>query len=80
VDGDRAARLVGVVTTEMLRRKRVDGSPVFWLGCYGRVIRVARDGSWADVEWASSMWAFIAGGDTWRKRQPLDRLIDWQHG
>lgn len=68
------------MTLETLRRKRVDGSPVLWQGCYGKVIRVARDGSWADMEWASSMQSFIVRSDMWRKRQPLDRLSDWQHG
>lgn len=68
------------MTLETLRRKRADGSPVFWMGCYGRVMRIARDGSWADIEWYSGAWEFIRRTDGWSKRQPLDRLADWQHG
>lgn len=69
------------MTLEMLRRKRSDGSPVFWpgFGCYGQVMRIARDGSWADMEWATDMWALIQHR-RWRKRQPLDRLSEWVHG
>lgn len=58
----------------ILRFKAIDKTPVLWrqMGVKGVVGRVARDGSWADMEWRQ-------GDYTWRKRQPLDRLDEWEH-
>ena len=68
------------LTADDLRRKARDGTPVLWPGmAVGRVIRVARDGTWADMEWGRSRLDFDSG-DAWRKRQPLTRLADWRHG
>jgi hypothetical protein len=76
---------VMALTVDDLRQKRVDGTPVLWPGqhAYGIVMRVARDGSWADMRWwqgPPSLGAPPSGFPTWTKRQPLARLSEWRHG
>jgi hypothetical protein len=68
-----------------LRCKRIDGTPVLWrsMKTYGVVTRVARDGSWADMQWWKGppcLGGPPVGYPTWRKRQPLKCLEVWEHG
>jgi len=58
------------MTLDQLRAARANSLPVAWNGTRGYVLRVARDGTWADMIWHR-------GVATWHKRQPLDRLADW---
>lgn len=71
------------LTAKDLRRKRVDRTPVLWrrMGVIGTVERVARDGSWADMVWTTgSSFDLIERTDaSWTKRQPLDRIEEWEH-
>jgi hypothetical protein len=64
------------MTLRHLRIKAIDRTPVFWpeMKVMGTVTRVARDGSWADMIWSQGSYV------SWRKRQSLDRLAEWQHG
>lgn len=56
-----------------LREARISRRTILWGDVRGVVLRVAKDGTWADMEWwtPDSMRA-------WVKRQPLDRLADWR--
>lgn len=50
---------------------------------HGVVTRVARDGSWADMIWWQGPPRLGEPPDwvpQWRKRQPLGRLDEWEHG
>ena len=60
----------------ILRMKAKDKTPVLWpeMKVMGYVTRVARDGSWADMVWSQGPYGY-----PWSKRQPLDRLAEWQH-
>jgi len=58
------------VTLERLRQKRAEGSFVRWWNATGYIVRIARDGSWADMLW-------FEGDARWSKRQSLARLSDW---
>ncbi len=73
------------MTVDVLRCKRVDGTPVVWfkMRAYGIVTRVAADGSWADMVWwqgPPSLGAPPDGCPQWRKRQPLGCIGEWEHG
>ncbi len=70
----------GPLTVEDIRRKARDRTPVLWPGmAVGRVTRVARDGTWADMEWALSLSDLLYSDRTWRKRQSLTRASEWRH-
>lgn len=74
------------MTIEQLRHKVRDRTPVWWraMGNTGWVTRVATSGDWADMVWCCGRYARLNGPPdhayAWRKRQPLDRIGDWEHG
>lgn len=71
------------LTVEDLRRKRKDGTPVAWNHCYGIVLRVAKDGTWADMWWwqgTARLNGPAEGYPNWRKRSPLANIAEWRHG
>jgi hypothetical protein len=73
------------MTLDTLRRKAKDGTPVLWprMQAYGIVLRVAKDGMWADMWWWHGpvrLHEPPVGFASWRKRQPLACLAEWEHG
>lgn len=66
------------MTVDDLRRKRDDRTLVSWpgYGMYGRVLRVARDGTWVDMEWSYPRGDFSTV--VWSKRERLDRVVEWR--
>lgn len=67
---------------ETVRAKARDGSPVMWGSLYGEVRRVARDLSWADIQWYNCFADYRDCIGGWSKRQPLTAsfLRDLVHG